>query len=59
MVEIHFSTRPAPEVLAEVKAHGFRWARGNRCWYGRDADYANSLVPASGDSEEAGELASV
>ena len=37
VVEIRFATKPAPEVLAQLKSAGFRWARGNRCWYGPQA----------------------
>lgn len=46
VVEIRFADRPGDEVLSELKAHGFRWARGNRCWYGRDTAYAESLAGA-------------
>lgn len=44
VVEIRFAAKPAPEVLADLKAHGFRWARGNQCWYGRDVAYAEALA---------------
>ena len=44
VVEVRFADKPGPDVLAALKAHGFRWARGNRCWYGRDAAYAESLA---------------
>jgi hypothetical protein len=44
VVEVRFADKPAPEVLAGLKAHGFRWARGNRCWYGRDTAYAEALA---------------
>jgi hypothetical protein len=43
VVEIVFPGRPGDDVLAELKARGFRWARGNRCWYGTDTAYAESL----------------
>jgi hypothetical protein len=46
VVEVRFADKPAPEVLAGLKAHGFRWARGNRCWYGSDTDYVNALATA-------------
>jgi hypothetical protein len=46
VVEIRFAGKPAADVLAALKAHGFRWARGNRCWYDRDAAYAASLAIA-------------
>jgi hypothetical protein len=45
-VEVVFAERPSQETLAALKAHGFRWARGNRCWYGRDEAFAQALVAA-------------
>lgn len=45
-VEVIFDQKPSFEVLSGLKAHGFRWARHNRCWYGRDEAYAKSLLPA-------------
>ena len=46
VVEIRFAERPADDVITGLKAHGFRWARGNRCWYGSDTAYANALATA-------------
>jgi len=46
-VEVVFAERPSQETLDALKAHGFRWARGNRCWYGRDEAFAQALVAAS------------
>lgn len=46
VVEIRFAERPGDDVLAGLRAHGFRWARGNRCWYGSDAAYAQALATA-------------
>jgi hypothetical protein len=43
-VEVVFAERPPQETLEALKAHGFRWARGNRCWYGRDAAFAETLA---------------
>lgn len=44
VVEIVFSGKPDESVRAGLKAHGFRWARTNGCWYGRDAAYAETLA---------------
>jgi hypothetical protein len=44
VVEIRFAERPADDVLAALRLRGFRWARGNRCWYGTDRAYAESLA---------------
>jgi hypothetical protein len=35
-VEVVFPSRPSAETLAELKAAGYRWARLNACWYGRE-----------------------
>ncbi len=43
-VEVVFAEKPSQETLDALKAHGFRWARGNRCWYGRDAAFAEALA---------------
>jgi hypothetical protein len=43
-VEVVFAERPPQETLEALKAHGFRWARGNRCWYWRDAAFAEALA---------------
>ena len=44
VVEIRFADKPDSDVLSQLKARGFRWARGNRCWYGSDTAYADSLL---------------
>lgn len=43
VVEVVFASKPAPEVIEGMHRHGFRWARRNRCWYGTDTAYAESL----------------
>lgn len=48
-VELAFDDKPSPETIGELKAHGFRWARGNRCWYGRDTAFAEALTAGSGE----------
>ncbi|HNT73475.1 MAG TPA: hypothetical protein PKH77_00510 [Anaerolineae bacterium] len=37
-VEIRFSAKPAPDVLARLKAHGFRWSVRQHLWYARFSD---------------------
>jgi hypothetical protein len=44
VVEILFADKPPAEVRDELKAHGFRWAKSNSCWYGCDVAYAESLA---------------
>lgn len=49
VVEVRFAEKPAPDVLASLKAHGFRWARRNCCWYGTDIAFAESLATSAAD----------
>ena len=48
-IEIRFPSKPAPEVLAGLKANGWRWSRFSSCWYRRnDAQaraFASNLAP--------------
>ena len=50
-VEIRFFERPAAEVLADLKAHGWRWSRFAGCWYNRysedTAAYAQRVAGAA------------
>ena len=55
-VEIRFPSKPAAAVLADLKAHGWRWSRFGGCWYhqrngGTVLDYARKLAgePAGKD----------
>lgn len=32
-VELFFEGKPSEGTLSTLKANGFRWARGNKCWY--------------------------
>ena len=34
-VEIAFPTKPEPEILAQIKAHGFRWSSRAKVWYAK------------------------
>lgn len=34
-VELRFDGKPSEDVLRMLKANGWRWARGSRCWYAR------------------------
>lgn len=34
-VEIRFPSKPEEAVISKLKSHGWRWARGSRCWYKR------------------------
>lgn len=43
-VELVFPAKPSEAVRDGLKAHGFRWARSNSCWYGRDVAYAQQVA---------------
>jgi ribonucleotide monophosphatase NagD (HAD superfamily) len=47
-VEILFPGKPSPEVIARMKAHGFRWSWKTKLWYAKQVpsriDFANSLT---------------
>jgi len=58
-VEIRFPSKPAAAVLADLKAHGWRWSRFGGCWYhqrngGTVLDYARKLAgePAGKDESQ-------
>ena len=59
-IEIHFSGKPADEVLEDLKRNGFRWARFNKCWYKANTAAARAIaqkygdIPGSGKDEAAG-----
>jgi hypothetical protein len=44
VVEVRFAEKPAEEVRAALKAAGFRWARGNACWYGPESRLPSELA---------------
>lgn len=48
-VEIYFSNKPSEEVRNNLKSHGFRWSKYNKCWYAKQSEnalnFANSLLP--------------
>lgn len=35
-LELRFPAKPSADVLADLKAHGWRWSRYNSCWYHRN-----------------------
>lgn len=56
-IEIRFPSKPAPEVLENLKANGWRWSRFSQCWYARRTDRARQFAASltakdlKGDSE--------
>ncbi|BAU28126.1 hypothetical protein DFP93_101202 [Aneurinibacillus soli] len=50
-IEVSFGSKPAPEVLAQLKAHGFRWFQPKKAWIAKQTPerlgFAQSL---SGES---------
>jgi hypothetical protein len=43
-VEIRFPSRPADAVLADLKAHGWRWSRFAGCWYNKRTDETKAFA---------------
>lgn len=47
-VEIYFNEKPGEDVRNNLKSHGFRWSKFNRCWYAKQNEdtlnFANSLT---------------
>lgn len=43
-VEIRFPSKPAPAILSELKAAGWRWSRFSACWYTRDTARAREMA---------------
>jgi N12 class adenine-specific DNA methylase len=41
-VEVKFASKPAQEVLEQLKAKGFKWAKGNKVWYKKIAAPGNT-----------------
>lgn len=53
-IELYFNDKPTEEIRDNLKAHSFRWAKYNKCWYAKQSEenisFANSL--ANIDTEE-------
>ena len=43
-IEIRFPSRPGDDVLANLKAHGWRWSRFSKCWYNRNSEEARTFA---------------
>jgi hypothetical protein len=43
-IELRFPGKPSEDVLSDLKGNSWRWARGNRCWYKKDSDYARKFA---------------
>lgn len=46
-IEIYFDGKPSEDIRNNLKAHGFRWAKYNKCWYAKQSEetinFANSF----------------
>lgn len=45
-IEVRFGAKPDASVLAELKAHGWRWSRFGGCWYTRHSPEAETFAAA-------------
>lgn len=43
-IELRFPSKPAADVLATLKAHGWRWTRFGGCWYAKDTPEQRQLA---------------
>lgn len=43
-IEIRFASRPGDDVLANLKANGWRWSRFSKCWYTRASEEAQKFA---------------
>ena len=43
-IEIRFASRPGDDVLANLKANGWRWSRFAGCWYNRYSEEAQKFA---------------
>lgn len=43
-LELRFAEKPAAEVLARVKAAGWRWSRFSSCWYAKRSEQARAFA---------------
>lgn len=43
-IELYFPGKPAPSVLDDLKANGWRWSRFNSCWYKSDNSLARKFA---------------
>ncbi len=51
-IEIYFKSKPSTQVLDEIKAEGFRWAKFNKCWYKKDTPHARQVASKYGKVPE-------
>jgi len=50
-IEIYFAGKPGAQVLADLKANGWRWAFHNKCWYTKDSSSARRFAKQYGFEE--------
>jgi hypothetical protein len=50
-VEMYFDNKPAKEVLADIKATGFRWNGSKLCWYAKQSEKANTKANQYSNTE--------
>lgn len=43
-IELYFGSKPALEILEELKQYGFRWHRYKKCWYAKENEVRNELA---------------
>lgn len=48
-IEITFEAKPAADILAALKGHGFRWSPKNKLWYAKNTAERFSFASSLGD----------
>lgn len=56
-IEVIFAEKPTAEILAQLKANGFRWSKYQKLWYTKDTqkrrEFLKDILKVSADNKEA------
>lgn len=55
-IEIHFRAKPSRDVLDQLKANGWRWARFNACWYAKNSATARAFAERITGAKAGGDI---
>ena len=51
-VELYFNTKPAAEVLNNLKSNKFRWSKFKKCWYAKQSEKTLQVATALTTDQE-------
>ncbi len=43
-IELHFPSKPEPQVLESLKGAGYRYSKWNKCWYGQETKLPKEFI---------------